>query len=116
MQKFLGLANYYHRFIKGFTSIARPLYDLVKKDQKWNWTEKQEEAFRELVLAASDLDNRIRMEVDTSDYVIGRVLSMECEDRLWRLVAFLSKSLNETERNYEIHDKEMLVIIRGLES
>ena len=48
VQKFLGLANYYYRFIEGFTSIARPLYDLVKKDQKWNWTEKQEEAFREL--------------------------------------------------------------------
>ena len=48
VQKFLGLANYYYRFIEGFASIARPLYDLVKKDQKWNWTEKQEEAFREL--------------------------------------------------------------------
>ena len=44
------------------------------------------------------------------------VLSMECEDGLWRPVAFLSKSLNETERNYEIHDKEMLAIIRGLEA
>ena len=41
---------------------------------------------------------------------------MECEDGLWRLVAFLSKSLNETERNYEIHNKEMLAIIRGLEN
>ena len=41
---------------------------------------------------------------------------MEYEDGLWRLVAFLSKSLNETERNYKIHDKEMLAIIRGLES
>ena len=56
------------------------------------------------------------MKVDASDYAIGRVLSMECEDRLWRLVAFLSKSLNEMERNYEIHDKEILAIIRGLES
>ena len=41
---------------------------------------------------------------------------MECKDGLWRPVAFLSKSLNEMERNYEIHDKEMLVIIRGLEN
>ena len=56
------------------------------------------------------------MEVDASDYATGGVLSMECEDGLWRLVAFLSKSLNETERNYEIHDKEMLAIIRGLEN
>ena len=41
---------------------------------------------------------------------------MKGEDGKWRLVAFLSKSLNKTERNYKIHDKEMLVIIRGLES
>ena len=54
------------------------------------------------------------MEVDASDYATGGVLSMECEDGLWRPVAFLSKSLNETERNYEIHDKEMLAIIRGV--
>jgi len=58
----------------------------------------------------------MRMEVDASDYATGGVLSMECGDSLWRLMAFLSKSLNETERNYEIHDKEMLAIIRGLEA
>ena len=56
----------------------------------------------------------MRMKVDVLDYAIGGMLSMGCENRLWRPVAFLSKSLNETERNYEIHDKEMLVIIRGL--
>jgi len=58
----------------------------------------------------------MRMEMDALDYAMEGVLSIEGEDRKWRLVAFLSKSLNETERNYEIHDKEMLVIIRGLES
>jgi len=56
------------------------------------------------------------MEIDVSDYATGGVLSIECEDNLWRPVAFLSKLLNETERNYEIHDKEMLAIIRGLEA
>jgi len=55
----------------------------------------------------------MRMEVDASDYTTGGVLSMEGEDGKWRPVVFLSKSLNKTERNYEIHDKEMLVIIRG---
>jgi len=97
---------------------------MVKKDQKWDWTERQEKAFRELkerftkvpVLAAPDLDKKMRMEVDASDYATGGVLSIECEDGLWRLVAFLSKSLNEMERNYEIHDKKMLAIIRGLEN
>jgi len=71
---------------------------------------------QELVLAAPDLDKKIRMEVDASDYAIEGVLSMEEEDGKWKLVTFLSKSLNETERNYEIHDKKMLAIIRGLES
>jgi len=60
----------------------------VKKDQKWDWTEKQEEAFRELkerftkelVLAALDLDKKMRMEVDTLYYTTGGVLSIECED------------------------------------
>ena len=56
------------------------------------------------------------MEADVSDYITGGVLSIECDDELWRPVAFLSKSLNEIERNYEIHDKEMLAIIRGSES
>ena len=67
-------------------------------------------------MAAPDIDKKMRMKVDTSDYATGGVLSMECKDGLWRPVAFLSKSLNETERNYEIHDKEMLAIIRELES
>jgi len=58
----------------------------------------------------------MRMEVNASDYATGGVLSMEGEDGLWRLVAFLSKFLNKTKRNYEIYDKEMLVIIRGLEN
>jgi len=58
----------------------------------------------------------MRIEVDTLDYVTGKVLSMECEDEQWKLVAFLSKSLNKTEKNYEIHDKEMLAVIRGLEN
>ena len=124
VQKFLRLAKYYRQFIKGFAMVARPLHDTVKKDKKWEWTERQEEAFRELkkrftekpVLAAPDLDKKMRMKVDASDYAMGGVLSMECRDRLWRPVAFLSKSLNETERSYEIHDKEMLAIIRELEA
>jgi len=124
VQKFLGLANYYHWFIKEFALVARPLHDLVKKDKKWNWTEKEKRAFRELkerftkepVLATPNIDKKMRMEVDASDYATGGVLSMECGDGLWRPVAFLSKLLNEMERNYEIHDKEMLAIIRGLET
>ena len=85
---------------------------------------KQKKAFEELkkrfteepVLAVPDIDKKMRMEVDVSDYAIEGVLSMECDNGLWRPVAFLSKLLNETEKNYEIHDKEMLAIIRGLEN
>ena len=58
----------------------------------------------------------MRIEVDASNYAMGGILSMECRDEKWKSVAFLSKSLNEMERNYEIHDKEMLAIIRGLEN
>ena len=67
------------------------------------------------MLAASDLDKKIRIEVDTSDYAMGGILSMKCEDERWRLVAYLSKLLNETKWNYEIHDKKMLPVVRGLE-
>ena len=97
---------------------------MVKKNKKWEWIEKQEKAFKELkkrfteelVLVVPDLDKKMQMEVDASDYATGGVLSIECEDKLWRLVAFLSKSLNEMERNYKIHDKEMLAIIRELKA
>ena len=69
---------------------------------------------KELVLAAPDLDKKMRIEIDVSDYVTGGVLSKKCENKWWRPVVFLLKSLNKTERNYEIHDKEILAIIRGL--
>ena len=71
---------------------------------------------KELVLVAPDLNKKIRIKVDTSDYVTGEVLSMECEDGRWQSVVYLSNLLNEMERNYEIYDKEMLAIIRGLEN
>jgi len=70
----------------------------------------------EPVLAALDLNKEMRVEADASDYAIGEVLSMKCEDERWRLVAFISKSLNETERNYEIHNKEILAVICCLEA
>jgi len=58
----------------------------------------------------------MRIKVDTLDYVTGKVLYIEYEDERWKLVVFLSKSLNKTKRNYEIHDKEMLAVIRRLEN
>ena len=58
----------------------------------------------------------MKIEVDILDYVTGGVLSMECKDRRWRPVAFLSKSLDEIERNYNIYNKKMLAVIRELEN
>jgi len=124
VQKFLGLANYYRKFIKDFAQIAAPLHVLVRKEQKWKWKKEQEEAFGKLkavftmkpVLAIPDIDREMRVEADASDYATGGVLSIKCEDGRWRPVAFISKSLNTTERNYEIHDKEMLAVIRCLKA
>jgi len=67
------------------------------------------------VLVVPDLDKEIRVEVNTSEYAIKGVLLMKCEDEKWRPVVFILKSLNKAERNYEIHDREMLAIIRCLE-
>ena len=123
VKKFLGLTNYYRRFIKDFAQVARPMNALTRKDVKWRWGGEEQIAFDELkkafttrpVLAALDLDKEFRVEADALNYATGGVLSMKCSDDLWRLVAFISKSLSDTERNYEIHDKEMLAIVRCLE-
>jgi len=58
------------------------------------------------VLASPDLDKEFRVEADTSNYATEEVLLMKCSDKLWRPVAFISKSLSNTKRNYEIHDKK----------
>jgi len=88
VQKFLGLANYYRRFIKNFARIAALLHMLVRKEQKWKWEKEQEEVFEELkmvfttepVLAIPDIDREMRVEADALDYTTERVLSMKCED------------------------------------
>jgi len=124
MQKFLGLANYYRWFVKYFARIAKLLHEITRKETKWSWGERQQKAFEglkerftmELVLVTPDLDKEMRVEVDASDFAMGGVLSMKCEDERWRPVAYISKSLNEAKWNYEIHDKEMLAIIRCLEA
>jgi len=69
----------------------------------------------EPVLAIPDINREMRVEADASDYATGGVLSMKCKDGKWRPVAFIFKLLNATEWNYEIHNKEMLAVIRCLE-
>jgi len=63
------------------------------------------------VLATPELDKEFRVETDASNFATVGVLLVQCKDDLWQPVAFISKTLNETERNYEIHDKEMLGVI-----
>ena len=85
--------------------------------------QEQQKAFDELkevfmikpILVVPDLNKEFRVEADALNYATGRALSMKCSNELWRPVAFISKSLSNTERNYEIHDKEMLVVVRCLE-
>ena len=67
-------------------------------------------------MAIPDIDREMRVEVDVLDYATVGVLSTKCEDGKWRLVAFISKSLNTMEQNYKIHDKKMLAVIRCLKA
>ena len=88
VQKFLGLANYYKWFVKDFAKIVRPLYEMTRKENKWSWGERQQKVFEELkerfttepVLVTLDLDKEMRVEVDKSDFAMGEVLLMKCED------------------------------------
>ena len=67
------------------------------------------------ILLLLDKAKQYRLEADSSDFATGAVLSQEGTDMKWHLVVFYSKSLSEVQRNYEIHNKEMLMIIRALE-
>jgi len=79
VRKFLGLANYYRRFIKDFARVAKPMNVLTRKDVKWRWEGEEQAAFDELkrafttrpVLAAPDLDKEFRVEADASNYATG---------------------------------------------
>ena len=123
VQSFLGFVNFYRRFIMDFSHIAKPLHDLTRKDIAWNWTDACQNAFDSLktaitsspILVFPDDNKPYKLEADSSNYATGAVLSQEGEDRKWHPVAFLSKSLNSVERNYDVHDKELLAIIRALE-
>ena len=123
VQKFMGLANYYRRFVQDFSRVAKPLNMLVGKNRKWEWRAEQKKVFEELkrgfttelVLVVPDRDQEMRVEADASDYVTRGMLSVKGADGKWRPVVFISKSLSPAERNYKIHNKEMLAVIRCLE-
>ena len=105
VRSFLGLANFYRRFIQGYAQVARPLNDLTKKEQPFEWKEAQQEVFDTLkthfttapILAYPDIDCKFRLESDASDYATGVVLSILKEDGLWHPVAYSSYSMSPEE-------------------
>jgi hypothetical protein len=120
VQSFVGFINFYRRFIPNFSQHARPLFDLTMKDVRFIWGPPQEDAFMMLkglvmsapVLALPDSDLPYRLEADASGVATSAVLSQQSrEDGKWHPVSFPSKALGPVERNYEIHDVEMLAII-----
>jgi len=124
VQTFIGFVNFYRCFIRDFSTIARFLFDLTCSDKAWNWDTKEQDTFERLKAAVTtapvlvlpqDLEP-FRIEADSSDFTSGAVLSQQLpREEKRHPVAFYSKSLSPVERNYEIHDKEMLAIIRALE-
>ena len=119
---FLSLANFYHRFIKDYAKLAKPLTDLTQKDKVFTWGTVEAEAFAALqtcfttapILAYPDNDCQFRLETDASDFATGAVLSIQKDDK-WLPVAFSSHAMSLEERNYPVADKEMLSVIRSLE-
>ena len=123
VQVFLGFCNFYRQFIKNFSDITHTLFDLTRKEVPFIWVSPQETSFRTLiqafvtapVLALPDHSRPFRVITYASDFATGAILEQPDALNRWRPVAYHSKSLQPVERNYEIHDKELLAIIHALE-
>jgi RNase H-like domain found in reverse transcriptase/Integrase zinc binding domain len=119
----LGVLGYQRQFILNFSHLAHPLNELLKKNKKFKWTEECTEAVDKLIKAVTsnpvllrpDFKKPFVLEVDASQYATGAILYQQDLDEHWRPVGYYSKSFNEAERGYDIHDRELLAIIRGLE-
>ena len=122
VRSFLGLANFYRRFRKDYARVTRPLHNLTKKEEPFQWEEPQQTVFDTLkrhfttapVLVFPDLDCKFHLESDASNYATGAVLSIE-KDSIWHPIAFSSHSMTPQEQNYPVTDKEMLSVIQALE-
>ncbi|KAF7573021.1 hypothetical protein PtrM4_079260 [Pyrenophora tritici-repentis] len=126
MQSFLGFCNFYRRFIKGFSYIAKPLTELTKEGSQRHFplqaNGQAAKAFEQLklafktagVLSHFDPDLETWLETDASDFVTAAILS-QMHKGVLRPVAFLSHKMTPAECNYEIYDKELLAIVRAFE-
>ena len=118
IQQYLGLTGYYRQFIKNYAEISKPLYELIKKDQKYVWEETQKQAYNKLkqsplsepVLAQAVLGEQFIVYSDASNYAIGGVLSQEINDKE-HVIWYASRLLKRAELNYGISEKERLTII-----
>src|SRR5258707_1726596 len=118
VQSFLGFANFYRRFISGYTEFTQPLTNLCQKNTPWHFGEPESTAFQHLKMAfcaapvlyhwAPDLP--MTVETDASDYAIAGILSITTLDLEIHPIAFHSRSLHNAERNYDTHDKELLAV------
>jgi len=123
VQAFLGFANFYRRFILGYSKIVAPLTALTKKDQRFQWNLTAQSAFERLkeafcsapILAHFDPDRECIVETDASDYVSAGILSQYDDSEVLHPVAYFSKKHSPAECNYEIYDKELMAIIRAFE-
>ncbi|GMF18692.1 unnamed protein product [Phytophthora fragariaefolia] len=118
LRKWLGLDNYLHKYSANYAEMARPLTNLLKKDAVWSWTSEAQQAFEAIksslqsapILALPDEDRPFSVVCDASNFAIGcALLQVDAEGRE-RVVSFLSRQLKAAEKNYPIHDKELLVI------
>ena len=120
IESFLGFANFYRRFIQNFSHMAK-LLNKLKGKKKQTCNKEQQKAFEELkkkitsqlVLFLPKREDKFRVEMDASEYTIRGVLSQKQEGKQ-KLIAFLSRTIQLTERNYEIYNKELLEIVEAL--
>jgi hypothetical protein len=119
IKQFLGLAGYYRRFIKDYAKLSRPLSKYLKRDATMNTNDPEYvKAFKTLrdiissdqILAYPQFDNPFILTTDASKYALGAVLS-QIQDGIERPIAFASRTLNDTEVNYSVTEKEALAII-----
>jgi hypothetical protein len=114
---FLGLAGYYHRFISNFSKIAKPITNLLKKDDKYIWNTEHNETFQTLkkllttspVLAQSDITKSFDVDCVTFCTRLGYVLMQD-----GRVIAFSSWQLRRHEEHYHMHDFELTVVVLAL--
>ncbi|GJP38263.1 hypothetical protein CLOM_g22724 [Closterium sp. NIES-68] len=122
-QSFLGFVNYVHRFIPNMAGLSAPLTDRLKDHDCFWWGEKQQAAFDQLkialtsppVLHIADPYRPYEFITDASDIAISAVLLQDFGDGL-QLVAYESRKLQGIEKNYIVHDKEMLAIVHAFKT